>query len=263
VSVSEFHQSQAFVRVLLGVEDVSPVTHRCTTPSTDYPIISRAGRTCGTCKCAFNDSGRYPGCAGFNAFLKGTAQMWRVVLEDGRQIVCTSEHKLLTRDGWRKLAQISLRTGIACAGSVTPTIRGIFLQWFLKCVRRLNQTVRDFQESCFSCFRPNGARLQTAQSTAELLFHHHRCSNRYPFVFASGWSGIRIIGYPCGSPSGHLSSFHSYSPVTHGGSLVPGRCRTAALGCRAEQGCSEPSRHYIRVGGYLNTCAVFHTIHAL
>jgi len=70
VSVSEFHQSQAFVRVLLGVEDVSPVTHRCTTPSTDYPIISRAGRTCGTCKCAFNDSGRYPGCAGFNAFLK-------------------------------------------------------------------------------------------------------------------------------------------------------------------------------------------------
>jgi len=63
-------------------------------------------------------------------FLKGTAQMWRVVLEDGRQIVCTSEHKLLTRDGWRKLAQISLRTGIACAGSVTPTIRGISYSGF-------------------------------------------------------------------------------------------------------------------------------------
>jgi hypothetical protein len=65
-------------------------------------------------------------------FLKGTADLYRVELDDGRAITVTDEHRFLTPSGWRRLAD-GLRPGhsLACAeglpecsSAVARSVRG-------------------------------------------------------------------------------------------------------------------------------------------
>ena len=102
-------------------------------------------------------------------FLKGVARLWRVVLENGKEIRCASEHRFLTPGGWRRISQLSDRQTVAFSDNPVPTKGGIFLSEFWPSAPHWWKIIRDWKEGCWPGLRRYGARL-LPQSAASRVF---------------------------------------------------------------------------------------------
>jgi predicted RNA methylase len=93
-------------------------------------------------------------------FLKGTANLFRVTLNDGRQITVTEHHKFLTPQGWQTLAGgISVGDYLACAETDLSLGRGADSSVRSESAQSYSRTPQDCLGDCSSYFRPYNERF--------------------------------------------------------------------------------------------------------
>lgn len=90
-------------------------------------------------------------------FLKGVADLHRVVLDDGREVTVTGHHRFLTPDGWLKIDD-GLRAGnfLACAEGRPACNLGFSPSTHAEGDPRWTGTPEDCLARCSACSRPCG-----------------------------------------------------------------------------------------------------------
>lgn len=139
-SMDQFHESNAFVRVLIGargcIRGDTPIYDPLT--RTSLTVQERANRAESFHVLSLTHQGVQV-CQGLRPFLKGSCRLWRVISEGLQPLYCSPEHKFLTPSGWKPLSSLS-------SGQIVASFDNLPLSTLDTCQEALTQGVRRYPE---------------------------------------------------------------------------------------------------------------------
>lgn len=102
-------------------------------------------------------------------FVKGVADLYRVTLSDGRQIVTTREHRFLTPNGWLPLGQLAVGDSLAVGLVLAPSSSALVHAGSLPSGRGWRGTLVGSSGRCFGGSRRYGQPLPSGEGSGPVL----------------------------------------------------------------------------------------------
>lgn len=102
----------------------------------------------------------------FAPFKKGTADLYEVVMDDGRRITVTAHHRFLTPDGWQRAGALLPGSLLACAEGPPAKSLGCAPSVHIEDGPHSTETVQGSFDRCFACSHPCGEPLHANGDSA-------------------------------------------------------------------------------------------------